>query len=381
MPRRNRYQFGNLELQKRIKGPAVWIFRYRDREQPDVTRPAVTLGTIADYPSQTAARRAAEGLRLKINHGLPLREAVTFQGLIDRYTREEIEQGELAHTTKETDLNRINKHISPRWGTCLLKEVKPYPVQDWLRKLAVAPKTKSHLRGLMYRLFEKAMLWELIPYERNPMGLVELKGVSKRLKPPRLLTEDEFVALVSQLVQPYKSMVLVAGCTGLRISEVLGLRWQAVDFERLVMVVTEGYARSQSTKLKSECSQDELPLDPDVATILLEWQRLCPKTDGNWVFPSPRTNHPYDSGSLRAKVLQPAAQRAKIEGTIGWHSLRHSYRAWLDETGVPLGVQQKLMRHANISTTMNVYGGAFMDAKRKANTSVVQRVLSQKQSK
>lgn len=381
MPRRNRYQFGNLELQKRIKGPAVWIFRYRDREQPDVTRPAITLGTVEDYPSQTEARRAAEGLRLQINNGLPLREAVTFQGLVDRYIREEIEQGELAHTTKETDLNRINKHVSPRWGRCLLKDVKPYPVQDWLRKLPVAPKTKSHVRGVMYRLFEKAMLWELIPYERNPMDLVELKGVSKRLKPPRILTEDEFVRLLNQLLQPYKSMVLLAACTGLRISEVLGLRWQSVDFESLALEIREGFARSQVTKLKTECSQDQLPLDPDVATILLEWQRLCPETEGNWVFPSPRTNNPYDSGSLRAKVLQPAAKRAKIEGTIGWHSLRHSYRAWLDESGAPLGVQQKLMRHANISTTMNVYGGAFMDAKRKANTSVVQRVLSPKQSK
>src|SRR5437868_14808671 len=49
-------------------------------------------------------------------------------------------------------------------------------------------KTRGHIRSLVYRLFEKAMLWELIPLERNPMGLVELKGVSKRLKPPRILT-------------------------------------------------------------------------------------------------------------------------------------------------------------------------------------------------
>ena len=381
LSRRNRYQFGTLELRKRIKGPAVWIFRYRDRQQPAVTQPAITLGTVEDYRSQTEARRAAEGLRLQINNGLPLREAVTFQGLIDRYIREDIEQGELAHTTKETELNRINKHISPRWGRCLLKDVKPYPVLDWLRKLPVAPKTKGHLRGLMYRLFEKAMLWELVPFERNPIGLVELKGVSRRLKAPRILTEPEFVDLLNQLLQPYRSMVLLAGCTGLRISEVLGLRWQSIEFERLALVVTEGWARSQTTKLKSEYSQDELPLDPGVATILLEWKRLCPETSGNWVFPSPRTNRPYDSSSLRKKVLKPAAQRAKIHSATGWHSLRHSYRAWLDDTGAPLGVQQKLMRHANISTTMNVYGGAFMDAKRRANTSVVHRVLSQKQSK
>jgi integrase len=117
--------------------------------------------------------------------------------------------------------------------------------------------------------------------------------------------------------------------------------------------------------LKSECSQDELPLDPDVASILLEWKRLCPETEGDWVFPSPRTEKPYDSGSLRKKVLKTAALRAKIPGAIGWDTLRHSYRAWLDETGAPLGVQQKLMRHANISTTMNVYGGAFMKASAK----------------
>src|SRR6266849_8485627 len=93
------------------------------------------------------------------------------------------------------------------------------------------------------------------------------------------------------------------------------------------------------------------------------------------------TNKPDDSGSLRKKVLKGAAERAKIHGLIGWHSLRHSYRAWLDETGAPLGVQQKLMRHASIATTMNIYGGAFMEAKRKANTSVVQRVLLQDHTK
>jgi integrase len=83
---------------------------------------------------------------------------------------------------------------------------------------------------------------------------------------------------------------------------------------------------------------------------------------------------------LRKKVLHAAALRVKIQGRIGWHTFRHSYRAWLDETGAPLGVQQKLMRHANISTTMNVMA-ELMAAKRKANTSVVQRVLVQDHSK
>ena len=61
--------------------------------------------------------------------------------------------------------------------------------------------------------------------------------------------------------------------------------------------------------------------------------------------------------------------------SIGWHTFRHTYRSWLDDTGAPMGVQQKLMRHAQISTTMNVYGNALMQAKREANAAVVSRIL------
>jgi Phage integrase family len=117
------------------------------------------------------------------------------------------------------------------------------------------------------------------------MGLIELKGVSKRLK-PRILTEDEFVALLNQLVQPYKTMVLLAGCTGLRVSEVLGLRWPSVDFERLVMLVTEGYVRSQTTKLKSEYSKDELPLDPDGAPFFWSGSGFVRKARGTGFSPA-----------------------------------------------------------------------------------------------
>jgi len=62
-------------------------------------------------------------------------------------------------------------------------------------------------------------------------------------------------------------------------------------------------------------------------------------------------------------------------GRVGWHTFRHTYRSWLDATGAPLGVQQKLMRHAQISTTMNVYGNALMDSKREANSRVARLAL------
>jgi Phage integrase family len=64
-------------------------------------------------------------------------------------------------------------------------------------------------------------------------------------------------------------------------------------------------------------------------------------------------------------------------GDIGWHTFRHTYRSWLDSVGTPIGVQQKLMRHAQIATTMNVYGNWMMESKREANSKVVQMALKQ----
>jgi|SRR6516165_3917397 integrase len=64
--------------------------------------------------------------------------------------------------------------------------------------------------------------------------------------------------------------------------------------------------------------------------------------------------------------------------THHWHSFRHTFRTLLDETGAPMKVQQELMRHADIRTTMNVYGKAMDASKREAHGKVVRMVLAPK---
>lgn len=72
---------------------------------------------------------------------------------------------------------------------------------------------------------------------------------------------------------------------------------------------------------------------------------------------------------------QKAAAATGI-GQLGTHSLRHTYRSWLDSVGTPVGVQQKLMRHADIRTTMNVYGDAATDEMTQAHSKVVGLALN-----
>jgi integrase len=103
--------------------------------------------------------------------------------------------------------------------------MKPVQVQDWLKKMDAAPKTKGHVKAIMHRLYEKAMLWEMVEWQRNPMELVEVKGISKRRKKPVILTIEQFYLILALLPEPCRTMVMVAQCTGLRAEEVLALEW------------------------------------------------------------------------------------------------------------------------------------------------------------
>jgi integrase len=75
------------------------------------------------------------------------------------------------------------------------------------------------------------------------------------------------------------------------------------------------------------------------------------------------------------RELQRASEAAGIGG-LGTHSFRHTYRTWLDSVGTTVGVQQKLMRHSDIRTTMNIYGDAASADMREANDKVVKLAFS-----
>src|ERR1700737_4394823 len=87
-------------------------------------------------------------------------------------------------------------------------------VEDWLKRLSLAPKSKSHLKNLMRVLFNAAMRWELIPYQLNPMSLVRVKDGSKRKREPKVLSAEEFRQMLEHIPEPFRTMCIVAMCMG-----------------------------------------------------------------------------------------------------------------------------------------------------------------------
>lgn len=381
---RQRYQQGSLRRVERKSGD-VWEFRFRNHAEAGSPLRQITLSTL-EFPTEAKARVAVQERVLSMNgpQAFKSKNNPTFGLVIDRFIKEErLEEilaqpvGQvgidgMAYSTASSYLSYLRKHISPRWGKLPIDGIRPIDVVRWLKELPLAPKTRGHLKNLIHLLFEKAMLWELIGTERNPIELVKVPGLTKRQRRPLVLTPEQFHALIERLPDPYRTMALVAMCTGLRVSEVLALRWDHLDLSKGTLLVQQGVVNGRIGRVKTEASQDEIPLDGAFVQALIEWRNK--NTSTGLVFESPTTGKCFHASTVQQDYLKPVGECLGLEG-LGWHTFRHTYRSLLDETGAPVGVQQRLMRHSNVATTMNVYGNAALRAKQEANSKVVQMVM------
>ena len=371
---RTRYQYGSLETKERKKGKEVWEFRYYEPDaQGERQRRAITIGSREDYPTESAARKSpvVQAILLRLNAEQPSAVgAGNFGAVIARYEQEEMPE---RYSTKSAYQSYIKNQIRPRWAGTQMSAIKPMAVEDWLKNMTLAPKTKSHVRSLMHTIFQCAERWELI--EKNPIKLVRVRGGSKRLKTPRVIAPEQFHSLLPFIREPYRTMVLIAGCLGLRVSEIAALQWRDFDFAGGTLLIQRSVVHGRVGDVKTEYSRDSVPLDTAVVAALMLHQKGCIPTPEGWLFANPVTGRPYHQEEIQKNHIRPAGVEAEIDGDIGWHTFRHSYRSWLDDTGTPLTVQKELMRHASIQTTMNIYGKAMTDSKRQAHSKVVEMVL------
>ena len=377
-----RYQYGDLRIRRRKKGPDVWQFRYFENGK----RKSVLIGTVEKLPTEADAVRAIEYLRIKINVENPQQQfhRVTVQGLAERFMAEYAPK-KCRKNTRSNYLGLYNNHIKPRWGTEYVDNVRPMLIEDWFDgyneyevelkdghkvKKPVSHAVKSHVRNLMHTMFERARFWEMV--RENPIDLVHQS--QKRLKKPRVLEAEEFKRLVPQLPEPDRTIVIVHQCLGLRSCETVALRWLDIDFDKLTITIQRSFVRGEVNEVKTIASEKVLPLDPDLATILLEHKaRATYKADTDYVFANASGGVRWPESFL-ADHIKPAAARAGI-GNIGWHTFRHTYATLLAELDTKPAVQKELLRHANISTTMNVYTRAVQKSLRKAVRKAVKALL------
>jgi len=305
------------------------------------------------FPSKRAASNAAEGLRQQL--GEKRSDVVpTVNALIEAYLAEKAPE---RYSTRRPYDAWLRLYINPRWGDSPITELQARPVETWLQSLPLKGRSKSSIRFLVSALWDFAMWRGDIATQRNPMELVRIKGASTRTREPRSMTIEEGHSLLQRLEEPFRTIGTVQLCFGLRISELLGLKWSDIDWLRAELRIQRSIVRQRVGDTKTAGSRKPMKIADEMLELLKVWKQQSKFSGGDdWVFASPVQlgRLPWSADAV-GRAYQKAATAAGI-GHVGTHALRHTYRSWLDAIGTPITVQQRLMRHSDIRTTMNVYG-------------------------
>lgn len=377
---RNRFRIGSLKTERRQNGPDVYVYRWREPDQKGRTRQRKqVLGTIREL-TKTQAQKLADQYRQLANspEAVEAGAALTVAELVGHYKERELgEDSGKAAKPRKAYLYIFNNYILPKWGSLPLRAVKAVAVEDWLKTLPLANGSKAKVREVFGAAFRHAIRHELYP--TNPIASV--RQVRKRAIEPEILEPAEILAILKELdgVEPVRTAFLIAAVMGMRRSEIFGLKWNDVDFDRAILHVRRSFVDGVVGPPKTDSSRRPLPIPPPALEALKVWlEKASYASPDNWVFASDISfgKQPLWPGTLWQRNVAPAIDRAKITKTkIGWHSLRRSYASLLLSSGASLRVSMELMRHSTPEMTLSTYAQTVGDEKRDAGEKVALLVM------
>jgi integrase len=265
--------------------------------------------------------------------------------------------------------HQLDDVISPRWGSLRLSEVKPVAVEKWLNEMPVAPGSRYKTKGVMSVLFQHAMRYEWT--DRNPIRLVRQSAMPTREE--IALEPFEIEALLSELREPFRTLILLASVTGLRRGELFGLKWEDIDFAEAEIRIVRSIVDQVEGPPKTLASRRPIPMSSELALALENWRKDSEYSKpADWVFASPFAlgKLPYWPDAVLKRHILPAAHRAGITKRIGWHSFRRTLATLLQSSGASVKTTQELLRHASPGITMGIYAKAVTADKRQAQETI-----------
>lgn len=360
--KRTRYQNGCLRLEPRKNGPDAWVFYWR--EQGRLRKKVIA--SKREFRTVSEVWRKIEPLRFRINECQETPAILSLGMVIQHYRANELEceRPRLDYSTRSGYKHYLTNWILPRWEQTQIDKLKGVEVEKWLGELTLADGTKAKLRNILSALYSHAIRYGWI--NRNPIATV--RQSAKRKFIPDILSVKEFGQMLESLSQREYTLAVLDFGTGLRISEMLALKWSDIDFTEKQIDVRRKIYHQHVGECKTEASQKPVPMDDFLAETLMRWRSQSPYAEpGDWVFASPSMDgkQPYWPERLR-RLLQESAKRLGIAKRIGWHTFRRTLSSLLIENGNDVKTVQEMLRHASARITLEIYAQASGGVKRDA---------------
>jgi len=156
------------------------------------------------------------------------------------------------------------------------------------------------------------------------------------------------------------------------VSELLGLQWSDVDFERRLLHVRRTFYRGNFGLPKTHTSERVLPLSDGLSYALQQHRQRVRKSKMDLVFPN-ANGKPYEAANLLRRVLHPVLAKCGLPRT-GWRVFRRSVATALSEMREPVRTTQQVLGHSSPQTTLAFYTQSVEDSQRIA-ISKLERIL------
>jgi integrase len=313
-----------------------------------------TLGYIDEISKKEALKRRAEVLEV-VNAGrVLLQSQIRFKDLAKRFLDVRVPQLGIAAQKKYK--TQITLHIVPAFGDLRLCDIDRPAVEEWLNQKEQAGLgwwSRIDLKGILSAIFTTAKVWKLWEGD-NPTEGVRV-GRKKLVREKRLLTVEELQRLLAALTDRPKFIVHIMFGLGLRISEVLGLRWSDINLDEQTIEVQRRWYRgdlSDEGETKSAASNAKMRLGH---FLLQEFTRRYPGAHrrGEFVFIGDDGYVPPDDRDLLREEFRPVLKRLTLYYPgFGWHAFRRQNITWRQQVGgaTPLEAQ-RAARHSSLDMT------------------------------
>jgi integrase len=269
----------------------------------------------------------------------------------------------------------VKHHINPRLGREKLAKLTTPRINkfrdDLLASLSrvQAKKVLTSLKAMLKDAKRRGNVAQNVAQDVSISA--DKRGKSKLKVGVDIPTPDEIKRIIHTATGKHRPFLLTAIFTGLRSSELRGLRWQDVDLRRGELHVCQRADEfNEIGKPKSDAGDRTIPLGPLVLNALKEWKLSCPKGDLGLVFPNGSGNIEAHVNFIRRTLwpVQVAAGVVNGKGEAkypGLHALRHFYASWCinrEKDGgleLPIKTVQQRLGHSSILMTSDVYGHLF----------------------
>jgi integrase len=345
----------------------AWQVDYSDQDGHRRRR-NFTIRKAADAWLVGARHEVSRGVHTPISTSITVAEAGTLW----------IAQGEadgLEASTLMQYRQHLDYHIKPFIGGVKLAELSPGALQSFRNRLleegrsrAMVKRAVSSLGAILAAAMAVGRVGRNVVREQARTNRREAR-LNKRHKKPLevgvdIPTKAEIRAMLTAAQDRWRALLVTAVFTGLRASELRGLRWDDVDLDQGLLTVRQRADRWNTIgSPKSAAGKREVPLAPIAINTLKEWRLACPKGEMRLVFPNTK-GHVQSLSSIHRRGLGPLEVAAGIatdpaKPKYGMHALRHAAASLFIEQGFAPKRVQVAMGHSSIQMTFDIYGHLF----------------------